>query len=676
MKKIVLLLLFMQTLVSAQTTDPDSVMQWYERDHVKYPERAHQHILNGIRQAQKRKDKYHVATYLVKLIEEKNFQRDYAGSYVAFRKAEKYCKDHKVYEQLACAYSQYAEACFNKEDHDQAMKYFRMADAVFESQQDGIGVAISKNNIANIYQVKGRYDLAIKNLLDAAKYVDTTKYRYIKVSLFNNVSELYRTIGDNTKAEGMVRKALHLALSAKQDNPEGLLTAYALLSSLLVESGKNTEAEKYISAGLQLADAEHLGGFRFELLKSKITLAMAKNQITEAKKLIGEALLLAKEYKKNTYEKYPVNTNLARIYLLEGQSAKAIRLLNELLGEATQIDRKDDIAEIYNELSQAYETTGDYKKAIHHHKLYVAYKDSILGREKQQFFKDAQVKYETAIKEKQLAESKVALLKKSTESKKKTTTIIMLAALAFFLMVLSYLIYRQQKLKVGQQQKEYQLREAISLIETQNKLQEQRLSISRDLHDNIGAQLTFIISSVDNVKFGFNLQNTKLNEKLDSISDFTKSTIVELRDTIWAMNHSEISFEELRSRIFNFLEKAKSAQSNIDYRFHLDESLKHLSFSSLQGINLYRTIQEAVNNAMKYAHASKIVIEAKSERNTTIIEIRDNGIGFDMAESNAGNGLGNMKKRMKEIGAKFDIKSELNEGTTVTVSLQNNIDHA
>ena len=75
-------------------------------------------------------------------------------------------------------------------------------------------------------------------------------------------------------------------------------------------------------------------------------------------------------------------------------------------------------------------------------------------------------------------------------------------------------------------------------IESQNKLQEQRLSISRDLHDNIGAQLTFIISSLENTKFGIPNLETAVEKRLDKISDFTRNTIVELRDTIWAMNKS------------------------------------------------------------------------------------------------------------------------------------------
>lgn len=135
-----------------------------------------------------------------------------------------------------------------------------------------------------------------------------------------------------------------------------------------------------------------------------------------------------------------------------------------------------------------------------------------------------------------------------------------LGLVAILLSVLGYLLYNQQKLKNRQLQKESELKEALARIETQNKLQDQRLKISRDLHDNIGAQLTFIISSIENLQYGFEIKNEKLTKKLQDISAFTKETIYELRDTIWAMNKSEISLEDLQTRISNFVENANTIQ--------------------------------------------------------------------------------------------------------------------
>ena len=82
------------------------------------------------------------------------------------------------------------------------------------------------------------------------------------------------------------------------------------------------------------------------------------------------------------------------------------------------------------------------------------------------------------------------------------------------------------------QKKEFELKTAFEKIESQNKLSEQRQSISRDLHDNIGSQLTLIISSIDNLKNIPKIDQTILSKKLSSISNFTRETITELRDTI------------------------------------------------------------------------------------------------------------------------------------------------
>ena len=211
------------------------------------------------------------------------------------------------------------------------------------------------------------------------------------------------------------------------------------------------------------------------------------------------------------------------------------------------------------------------------------------------------------------------------------------------------------------------MKTAISAIETQNKLHEQRLSISRDLHDNIGAQLTFVISSVDNLKFGNQITDSKITNQLTKISEFTKSTIIELRDTIWAMNTNEFTFEDLRSRIFNFIEKAKSAKENINFKFDVDDSLKDEKFSSIIGINLYRTLQEAVNNAVKYANATEINVNVFNQNNQIKIEINDNGKGFDLETVDFGNGLNNMKKRIEEVKGSFELQSDVNKGTTIHI---------
>lgn len=274
---------------------------------------------------------------------------------------------------------------------------------------------------------------------------------------------------------------------------------------------------------------------------------------------------------------------------------------------------------------------------------------------------ELEAKYQSAKKEQ-------LLFAKEAESKRKTNWIIIVSLLAAFIGITGYLIFRQQKLKNQQQQHEFELQTAIAQIETQNKLQEQRLAISRDLHDNIGAQLTFVISSVDNLKYANANLNEKVMTQLTRISEFTRSTIVELRDTIWAMNSDEFKFEDLKTRIYNFIEKAKLAREDLHFTFTISSALRELKISSRNGINLYRTIQEAVNNAIKYSGATAIKVEGTEVNNRIVVTITDNGKGFEMDQIVAGNGLTNMKKRMEEIDGDFEIQSDAS-GTKITLSL-------
>jgi signal transduction histidine kinase len=230
---------------------------------------------------------------------------------------------------------------------------------------------------------------------------------------------------------------------------------------------------------------------------------------------------------------------------------------------------------------------------------------------------------------------------------------------------------RQQRLKSKQQQQEYELKKAISKIKIQNKLQKQRLDISRDLHDNIGAQLTFIISSIDNIKYAFPSTDLKLNTKLNTISEFTKATILELRDTIWAMNSNEITFEDLNSRILNFVENAQKFQQNMSFIFFIEPNLTHIKLSSVMGMNLYRTIQEAVNNAIKHAKAKNISIAINGIKDDFQITISDDGIGFDESNIRKGNGLLNMEKRIDEIKGTIHFSKNEKNGMQIVIQIKN-----
>ncbi len=518
-----------------------------------------------------------------------------------------------------------------------------------------LGEAESYSNLSLIYYYQGKFEKDIYYSLKAISIYE----------LLHNNEKLaieYGELGYRMKRRSLEKAILYMQkgknISEKNNLEKPLLSIYNNYGYLKELQKEMDSALYYYKICLKIKEKRKDSiGIPYSL-NNIATIYIQQNKFKVAQILLNKSLQLRIKQKDKTgiAENY---FNLGDLNFSQKKYTEAISFYNKSLNIANKSNYLDLIKNCYLELSKSYEKNTNPIQALYHYKLYSKYKDSLSNQEMNNKIAELDIKFETSKKEKQI-------IKQQAEVKKRNLYLTGLSGLILLLGIIAYLVNRQQKLKNQQQAKEHQLKIAITQIETQNKLQEQRLSISRDLHDNIGAQLTFIISSIDNVKYAFDITNKKLDTKLSSISKFTKETIVELRDTIWAMNSNEITFEDLEGRIHNFIEKAKEAKQEITFSFKIDENLKSKKLSSVEGMNVYRTIQEAINNSLKYANAKNIQIEAIKSNDQTKITISDNGIGFNEAEIIQGNGLNNMKKRIEEIDGKIHISSSEN-GTTIEV---------
>ena len=454
-----------------------------------------------------------------------------------------------------------------------------------------------------------------------------------------------------------MQKAIYLAEQNSFQKPLlSLYNNYGVLKEML---NQKDSALIYYNKGLVLKEKiKDSVGLPYSLnniagvLVSEKKFALAKRNYDRAlliRLLLKDEIGIAENY-----------TYLGDLYYSKKEYQVAIYNYKIALEKSQKYNYIDLIQNSYKMLSQNYEAINDKENALINYKLYSFFKDSLFSEKTTSKIAELDIKFETAKKEK-------LLIQKEAEAKKRNQLVLGLALFSLLIGLIGFLIYRQQKLKNQQQSQAFELKQAINQIETQNKLQSQRLAISKDLHDNIGAQLTFIISSVETAKFAPEIENTKLGNKLTKISDFTKDTIVELRDTIWAMNSNEISFEDLQIRISNFIEKASSASEDIAFNFNIDKNLNAIKLTSIIGMNIYRTIQEAINNALKYAKADKIAVNIFKINDKINIEITDNGIGFNKEIIVVGNGLLNMQKRIEEINGSFEVISILGNGTNIKI---------
>ena len=492
-----------------------------------------------------------------------------------------------------------------------------------------IKTSIFYNNIGLIYQELNLNEKALSYHLKAYESRVKDNLRKEQAASLNNIGICYHAMNKNEKAIESYKKGLAIAQES-----ENIIDYYKIsenIGNALQSQKKFKESISYYQKILDIKDSVAINPKTF--LGVYTGLSSAYNEIGDPKK-----------------------------GLFYGQ--KGLEIINE------NPDFTYYSTSLYQQLARSYYMLGDPLKGEYYSNQFSEVLKNKFSVDNAKSIADLEIKYQTATKEKLLAENKAKLLKNEIETRNKNALLIGLIIIIIFIGLISISIYRQQKLKTKQQKQEFQLKNAIVKIETQNKLQRQRLAISRDLHDNIGAQLTFIISSIDNIKYAFPIKDFNLNRKLDTISDFTKSTILELRDTIWAMNSNEITFDDLHSRILNFIEKAQKSQENIHFKFSIHPNLENVKLTSVTGMNVYRTIQEAVNNAIKHASAKNISIEINRISKLIHITISDDGIGFDENKVEKGNGLLNMEKRIEEIGGTVLFRKSENGGTQIDIQFK------
>lgn len=204
------------------------------------------------------------------------------------------------------------------------------------------------------------------------------------------------------------------------------------------------------------------------------------------------------------------------------------------------------------------------------------------------------------------------------------------------------------------------------IIENQENEQNR---IAKDIHDGIGQMLTglnFTLESID-------IQNTeKAAQKIENLKELTASIIKGVRTATFNLMPPELSDHGIIPALTKLTkELGKLTGKNI---LLYDKTGFDQRMNSLAEINIYRITQEAINNAIKYANSTHIIVTVSHSSSILSITIDDNGKGFDMNKTKVKNGEGGMgmtfmKERIKYINGRLFINSEPGKGTRVTLNI-------
>lgn len=233
--------------------------------------------------------------------------------------------------------------------------------------------------------------------------------------------------------------------------------------------------------------------------------------------------------------------------------------------------------------------------------------------------------------------------------------------------IISFLFFYQRKHNTHVNEKEVlQTKFRQELIQSQLEVQEQTMqTIGADLHDNIGQLLSLTSLTLNSIELD---NEVKARQKLETAIDLTVRSIKEMRQLgkllqgdqlivlglSEAIKHQVIWMEKSGKYEISFLQDAElPAENNPD-----------------KDLILFRILQEILNNIIKHANATAINIKLTFNSEQIMLEIVDNGVGFntvDMPAAQRGMGLQNIQKRAAIVGGKANIKSVSGEGTAITI---------
>ncbi len=365
--------------------------------------------------------------------------------------------------------------------------------------------------------------------------------------------------------------------------------------------------------------------------------------------------------KKNNYYENLIDNNryLGVLYTEKGNYEQAEYYLAEALKYANQVNDKYAQMLLKSSLGRHYIAKHEFAKGDDFQNEAHRLSDSLYSAENNNKMAEYEAKFKTLEKEAKLKEAQLDIAKKKY-------WIWGLAALIVAILLFGILLWRitRIKTKAAEAEKLKNLE-----IDAQNRLisarEIERRRIAKELHDSVGSQLTVVSTSLDNAFYLF--ENQKLKpEKLENINTEVRLAAQSLRDTIWATYNTEISVSDLKSRIQEFVKKFADENS---FKIDMDIKGNEVILNPIEGLNLFRIVQEALNNTQKYAKASLVKITGHFSENDYLLTISDNGKGFDLAQHkiNESYGLNNMKARAEEIGASFKIFAEVGTGSKIII---------
>ncbi|HJS00208.1 MAG TPA: tetratricopeptide repeat protein [Flavobacterium sp.] len=569
-----------------------------------------------------------------------------------------------------------------------------------EKASDTVSMAKAYGYLGDYYLRKSVADSAFLFYYKAEKIYNKIDYKLPLPKTLINKAELLFRVGDFVGSEKEIFRVLRIIKNEK-DTDEIFYDAYNLLGLVYNGMGEYDNAIVYHNKALQTFDNVQIIGKSQTLAISYLNLglvyvnlknfksakdyfqkgieqqnienqdlsiyvslldnyAYSKFQLKEKEEL-PDLFYKSKEISdslKLTSGKFMTRIHLSEYYNSIHENDKALQFANEALSIARINNVPRNLLISLKQISAV-----DPRNASSYTKEYIGINEELQKEERKMGEKFSRIEYET---------DQIKGENSSLETKNRNLVYFFsgLTILGLFFYIIKSqkaknreLLYKQQQQKANEDI--YNL-----MISQQNTIEANRVQekkrVAQELHDGVLGRMFGVRMNLE----GLNQFNDDLavNQRNDYLSEL-KNIEQDIREISHDLNRekSELinNFVAIVDNLFE--EQRKTFQSKLFSS--IDSNIKwDLAVNSVK-INLYRIIQESLQNINKYANANTIKVELKKQENNIVLTVVDDGAGFNVNLKKKGIGLQNMISRAKECNGEFFVKSKKGEGTTIMVTI-------
>lgn len=561
---------------------------------------------------------------------------------------------------------------------------------------------------------KGDVDGFEKTLLDAnnklKKYYNTEAYRLRAIILQNYGIMQQRKNNEKVYMKLLINEAIPVA--KKSRDYELISALYKAVAIIFMNNNEREKANEYLSEAQRYIERAIKKTPTLAESKMETYIINAENLVElqhfyDAQKVLDKAFSTLKNFPESNlndsyfyseglyYAKQNKNTDALKSYEKGTKSAEkhenaiALNRLKfaeyEVLFKLKNYEKSKknldyllkntpfvvDKKNYYNELAKVYNATKEYDKAYFYSHKYNAINDSLNNTKFKSEIVELEAKYKKAESEKKITmleslNNKAALMVSTNRLNS-----LLFAGLSFLLLLIVLFLWifnkNQKKLSI---QKEINLKQELSAFEDRHKLsvskaliqgeEMERKRIARDLHDGLGSMLSGVKIHLNQVK----KENPETVSGVDALLDNSIKELRNISQNLMPESLLELSLEHA-------LRDLCAANSNAVTKVEFQYLIKKSKLPKNSEIMIYRIIQELLNNALKYAKASQVLVSCSQNKDVFFITVEDNGVGFDISDPKNKNGMGlkNIKNRVEFLNGKLEIDSKLNEGTSAYIEL-------